>query len=138
MNEKLQVYDTKMQKTLHSLDAELATIRAGRANPHILDKLTVDYYGSATPIQQVANISVPEPRMILIQPWEKKLIKDIEKAILTSDLGINPNNDGSAVRLIFPRSLLRNAVKIWQRMLRKRARARRLQSAISAVMQTTC
>ena len=102
MNEKLKVYDTKMQKTLHSLDAELATIRAGRANPHILDKLTVDYYGSATPIQQVANISVPEPRMILIQPWEKKLIKDIEKAILTSDLGINPNNDGSAVRLIFP------------------------------------
>lgn len=102
MNEKLQVYDTKMQKTLHSLDAELATIRAGRANPHILDKLTVDYYGSATPIQQVANISVPEARMIQIQPWEKSMLKEIEKAILVSDIGINPTNDGSTVRLIFP------------------------------------
>lgn len=93
MNEKLQVYDTKMQKTLHSLDAELATIRAGRANPHILDKLTVDYYGSATPIQQVANISAPEARMIQIQPWEKSMVKEIEKAILTSDIGINPTNE---------------------------------------------
>ena len=102
MNEKLQVYDTKMQKTLHSLDAELATIRAGRANPHILDKLTVDYYGSATPIQQVANITVPEARMIQIQPWESSLIKGIEKAILTSDLGLNPNNDGKVIRLVFP------------------------------------
>ena len=102
MNEKLQVYDTKMQKTLHSLDAELATIRAGRANPHILDKLTVDYYGSATPIQQVANISVPEARMIQIQPWESSLIKSIEKAILTSDLGLNPSNDGKLIRLVLP------------------------------------
>lgn len=102
MNEKLQVYDTKMQKTLHSLDAELATIRAGRANPHILDKLTVDYYGSATPIQQVANISVPEARMIQLQPWEKSMVKEIEKAILTSDIGINPTNDGTVIRLVFP------------------------------------
>ena len=102
MNEKLQVYDTKMQKTLHSLDAELATIRAGRANPHILDKLTVDYYGSATPIQQVANISVPEAHMIQIQPWEKSMVKEIEKAILTSDIGINPTNDGTVIRLVFP------------------------------------
>ena len=102
MNEKLQVYDTKMQKTLHSLDAELATIRAGRANPHILDKLTVDYYGSATPIQQVANISVPEARMIQIQPWEASMVKEIEKAILSSDLGINPTNDGKLIRLVFP------------------------------------
>lgn len=102
MNEKLQVYDTKMQKTLHSLDAELATIRAGRANPHILDKLTVDYYGSATPIQQVANISVPEARMIQIQPWGKRMVKEIEKAILTSDIGINPTNDGTVIRLVFP------------------------------------
>ena len=102
MNEKLQVYDTKMQKTLHSLDGELATIRAGRANPHILDKLTVDYYGSATPIQQVANISVPEARMIQIQPWEKSMVKEIEKAILTSDIGINPTNDGTVIRLVFP------------------------------------
>lgn len=102
MNEKLQVYDTKMQKTLNSLDAELATIRAGRANPNVLNKLTVDYYGVPTPIQQAANISVPEARMIQIQPWDKSLIKAIEKAILTSDIGINPSNDGSVIRLIFP------------------------------------
>ena len=102
MNEKLQVYDTKMQKTLNSLDAELATIRAGRANPNVLNKLTVRYYGVPTPIQQAANISVPEPRMIQIQPWDKSLIKEIEKAILTSDLGLNPSNDGTVVRLIFP------------------------------------
>lgn len=102
MNEQLQVYDTKMQKTLNSLDAELATIRAGRANPNILNKLTVDYYGVPTPIQQAANISVPEARMIQIQPWDKSLIKEIEKAILTSDIGINPSNDGSVIRLVFP------------------------------------
>ncbi len=102
MNEKLQVYDTKMQKTLNSLDAELATIRAGRANPNVLNKLTVDYYGVPTPIQQAANISVPEARMIQIQPWDKSLLKAIEKAILTSDIGINPSNDGSVIRLVFP------------------------------------
>ena len=102
MNEKLQVYDTKMQKTLNSLDAELATIRAGRANPNVLNKLTVDYYGVPTPIQQAANISVPEARMMQIQPWDKSLIKGIEKAILTSDLGLNPSNDGSVIRLVFP------------------------------------
>ena len=102
MNEKLQAYDTKMQKTQASLEAELATIRAGRANPNVLNKLTVDYYGIPTPIQQVANISVPEARMIQIQPWEKSLIKEIEKAILTSDIGINPSNDGTVIRLIFP------------------------------------
>lgn len=102
MNEKLKVYDEKMQKSQNSLEAELATIRAGRANPNVLNKLTVDYYGIPTPIQQVANISVPEARMIQIQPWEKSLIKEIEKAILTSDIGINPSNDGSVIRLIFP------------------------------------
>ena len=94
MDERIQKYEEKMKKTLGSLEAELATIRAGRANPHILDKLTVDYYGSPTPLQQVANITVPEARMIQIQPWESSLIKGIEKAILTSDLGLNPNNDG--------------------------------------------
>ena len=102
MNEKIQVYDTKMQKTQASLEAELATIRAGRANPNVLNKISVSYYGIPTPLQQVANISVPEPRMIQIQPWEKSLIKEIEKAIMTSDLGINPSNDGSVIRLIFP------------------------------------
>ena len=102
MNERLEVYDSKMQKTLKNLDAELATIRAGRANPHVLDKLVVSYYGVPTPIQQVANVSVPEARMIQIQPWEKSLLKEIEKAILTSDIGINPTNDGSVIRLVFP------------------------------------
>lgn len=102
MNERLEVFDTKMQKSLNNLDAELATIRAGRANPHVLDKLVVDYYGMPTPIQQVANVSVPEARMIQIQPWEKNMIKEIEKAILTSDIGINPSNDGTVIRLVFP------------------------------------
>lgn len=102
MEERLQAYDSKMSKTIKSLDSELATIRAGRANPHILDKLSVDYYGSPTPIQQVANVSVPEARMIQIQPWEKNMLREIEKAILTSDIGINPTNDGSLIRLVFP------------------------------------
>ena len=102
MNEKLKIYDEKMQKTIHALDTELASIRAGRANPNILNKLTVEYYGTPTQIQQVANISVPEARMIQIQPWEKKIIKDIEKAILMSDIGINPTNDGTVIRLVFP------------------------------------
>lgn len=102
MDERIQKYEEKMKKTLASLEAELATIRAGRANPHILDKLTVDYYGSPTPLQQVANITVPEARMIQIQPWESSMIKAIEKAILCSDLGLNPSNDGKAIRLVFP------------------------------------
>ena len=100
--EKLQIYETKMNKSLDALQNEYASIRAGRANPHVLDKLTVDYYGTPTPIQQVGNVSVPEARMIVIQPWEKSLLKAIEKAILTSDLGINPTNDGSVIRLVFP------------------------------------
>ena len=102
MNEKLQVYEDKMKKTLASLDSELMTIRAGRANPNILNKIMVDYYGTPTPIQQVGNISVPEARMIVIQPWERKMIKEIEKAINMSDIGINPTNDGQVVRLLFP------------------------------------
>ena len=102
MNEKLKVYDTKMQKTMDSLDSEMGTIRAGRANPNVLNRIMVDYYGTPTPIQQVANVSVPEPRMIQIQPWEKNMLKVIEKAIMVSDLGINPTNDGTDVRLLFP------------------------------------
>ena len=100
MDEKLKVYDDKMTKTINNLGSELAAIRAGRANPHVLDKLTVDYYGVPTPIQQAANISVPEARMIQIQPWEKSMLKEIEKAILMSDIGINPTNDGTVVRLM--------------------------------------
>ena len=102
MNEKLKVYDTKMQKTMDSLDSEMGTIRAGRANPNVLNRIMVDYYGTPTPIQQVANVSVPEPRMIQIAPWEKGLIKEIEKAIMMSDVGITPSNDGNVVRLVFP------------------------------------
>ena len=99
---RLEQFETKMNKTFANLEGEFQSIRAGRANPHVLDKLTVEYYGMPTPIQQVANISVPEARMIQIQPWEKSLIKAIEKAILTSDIGINPSNDGSVIRLVFP------------------------------------
>ena len=102
MDERVKAYETKMEKTLNSLEKEYIAIRAGRANPHVLDKLVVDYYGSPTPIQQVGNISVPEARMIVIQPWESKLIKAIEKAILASDIGITPNNDGKSIRLVFP------------------------------------
>ena len=102
MDERLKQYDDKMKKAYDFLESDYVTIRAGRANPHVLDKVKVDYYGTPTPIQQVGNISVPEARMIQIAPWEKSLIKDIEKAILTSDIGINPSNDGSVIRLIFP------------------------------------
>lgn len=102
MDEKLKVYEEKMNKTIASLDGELAAIRAGRANPNVLNKIMVNYYGTPTPIQQVANVSVPEARMIHIQSWEKSMVKEIEKAIMTSDLGINPTNDGSAIRLAFP------------------------------------
>ena len=102
MDQRLAVFDEKMGKTMNNLAEEFGGIRAGRANPHVLDKLRVDYYGTPTAIQQVANVSVPEPRMIQIQPWEASMVKEIEKAILTSDLGINPTNDGKTVRLQFP------------------------------------
>ena len=102
MDERLVQFDEKMQKTMNNLSEEFGSIRAGRANPHVLDKLRVDYYGTPTAIQQVANVNVPEPRMIQIQPWEASMVKEIEKAILTSDLGINPTNDGKVIRLLFP------------------------------------
>ena len=102
MDARLQQYDDKMKKTIEFLEQDYAGIRAGRANPHVLDKLRVDYYGTPTPIQQMGNVTVPEARVIQIAPWEKNKIKDIEKAILTSDIGINPSNDGSVIRLVFP------------------------------------
>lgn len=102
MNDKLKIYDEKMQKSFEALGSDLSSIRAGRANPHILDHLTVDYYGAPTPLQQVANISVPEARLIQIQPWDASLLKEIEKAIQMSDVGINPTNDGKTIRLVFP------------------------------------
>lgn len=100
--ENIKDIEGRMQKSVDNLKEEYVTIRAGRANPHILDRLRVDYYGTPTPIQQVGNISVPEARMIVIQPWEKSMIKEIEKAINMSDIGINPTNDGQVVRLVFP------------------------------------
>ncbi|MGI6072106.1 MAG: ribosome recycling factor [Lachnospiraceae bacterium] len=102
MEEKLVMYEEKMLKTIDNLESEFAGIRAGRANPHILNKITIDYYGTETPLQQVGNISVPEPKVILISPWDAKLIKDIEKAIQASDIGIHPTNDGQNIRLVFP------------------------------------
>lgn len=102
MDERLKVYEEKMQKTCEHLASDYLGIRAGRANPHVLDKLRVDYYGTPTPIQQVGNVTVPEARMIQIAPWEKSLIREIEKAILASDIGITPSNDGSVIRLVFP------------------------------------
>ena len=102
MSEATKMYEDKMNKTLNNLSEEYITIRAGRANPHILDKIKVDYYGQPSPIQSVANISVPEARIIQIQPWDKSVMKEIEKAINMSDLGINPTNDGQVIRLVFP------------------------------------
>ena len=102
MDEMLRPFEVKMEKTLANLKEEYAVIRAGRANPQILNKITVSYYGTETPLQQVASISVPEARMLQIQPWDRSLIKEIEKAINKSDIGINPNNDGQVIRLIFP------------------------------------
>ncbi len=102
MNDKIKQFEDKMKKSIELLQDDYAAIRAGRANPHVLDKVMVSYYGTPTPIQQVGNISVPEARIIQIAPWEKSLLKDIEKAILASDIGITPTNDGTNIRLIFP------------------------------------
>lgn len=102
MDLDIKIYEDKMQKTVENLIEEFANVKAGRANPHILNKITVEYYGTQTPLQQVANISVPEPRIIMISPWDSSLIKEIEKAIMISDLGITPSNDGKVIRLVFP------------------------------------
>lgn len=102
MKELIKSAEEKMSKTIDSLKAELATVRAGRANPSILNKISVDYYGTPTPINQIAAISVPDPKTIVIQPWDASVLKEIEKAILTSELGINPVNDGKIIRIIIP------------------------------------
>ncbi len=102
LNEFLNDAEEKMHKTEEVLKKDLASVRAGRANPAVLDKVSVDYYGTPTPINQLANVSVPDPRMITIQPWDKSSIKDIEKAILKSDLGLMPSNDGMVIRLNIP------------------------------------
>ena len=102
MNELIKNTEEKMIKTLGVLDRDYKAIRAGRANISVLDRITVDYYGSPTPIQQMAAVAVPEPRILMIQPWDASTLKDIEKAILVSDIGINPQNDGRVIRLSFP------------------------------------
>ncbi len=102
MNTLINNTQEKMTKTLDALDREYKAVRVGRASPAVLDRITVDYYGAATPIQQMAAISVPEPRMLQIQPWDASTLRDIEKAIQTSDIGINPQNDGRVIRLVFP------------------------------------
>ena len=102
MNDRIKAYDEKMQKAYRYLTDDLAAVRAGRANPHVLDRIRVDYYGTPTPIAQVGNITVPEARMIQIAPWDKSLVKEINKAIMASDIGITPSDDGSIIRLVFP------------------------------------
>ncbi len=102
MDERIKVYDEKMTKTYNNLLSEFATVRAGRANPNVLNKIRVNYYGTPTPLQQVGNITVPEARVLQIQPWEPSMVREIEKAIMTSDIGIHPSNDGKIIRLIFP------------------------------------
>lgn len=102
MKQALNKYEDKMKKTIQSFVDELNTIRVGRANPHVLDRMTVDYYGTPTPVQQVGNISIPESRVLQIQPWDMSLLKAIEKAVNESDIGINPSNDGKVIRLVFP------------------------------------
>ncbi len=102
MRPEVKEFDERMQKSIAVVAEEFSAVRAGRANPGVLDKITVDYYGTPTPIPQVGSVSVPEPRTLLIQPWDASILKDIEKAILASDLGINPGNDGKCIRLAFP------------------------------------
>jgi len=102
MSAQTKIYEEKMKKTVEVLDNEFNTIRVGRANPHVLDRIMVDYYGSETPVNQVGNVTVPEARLLQIQPWDATMLKAVEKAIQASDLGINPTNDGKVIRLVFP------------------------------------
>ncbi|MBQ1352246.1 MAG: ribosome recycling factor [Oscillospiraceae bacterium] len=102
MKERYAEYETKMKKTVEIVSSDFAAVRAGRANPAVLDKITVDYYGTQTPLHQIGNISSPDPRSLVIQPWDVSILKQVEKAILASDLGINPQNDGKVIRLSFP------------------------------------
>lgn len=117
-------HEERMKKTIESLRRELASLRAGRATPALLDKVTVDYYGAPTAINQVANVSVPEPRMLVIQPWEKNMVGAIEKAILKSDLGLNPNSDGSAIRLILPQLTQERRTELVKQVHKKAEEAR--------------
>lgn len=125
MSEHTKLYEDKMNKTLNNLSEEYLTIRAGRANPHLLDKIKVDYYGQPSPLQSVANVSVPEARIIQIQPWESSLIKAIEKEINMANLGITPNNDGKVIRLVFP-ELTEERRKELSKDIKKKAEAAKI------------
>ena len=120
MSEKTKAYEEKMKKTVEAYSTELGTIRAGRANPHVLDKITVDYFGTDTPLNQVGNVTVPEARLLQIQPWDASMLKKIEKAVQMSDLGINPTNDGKVIRLVFP-ELTEERRKILTKEVKKKA-----------------
>jgi ribosome recycling factor len=124
INDVLNQAEIKMKKTVEVLRKDLASIRAGRANPAMLEKVSVDYYGTPTPINQLANISVPEPRLLLIQPWDKSSIKDIEKAILKSDLGLNPSNDGVVIRLAIPQLTAERRTEIVKSVKKKAEESR--------------
>ncbi len=132
----LTQYEEKMTKTVENLEGEYATIRAGRANPNILNKIKVEYYGVPTPMQQLANITVPEARTLMIAPWEPSLVKAIEKAILNSDLGLTPNNDGKNIILNFP-ELTEERRKEIVKDIKKKVRMQKLLSVISEEMQMT-
>ena len=125
MKAQLNAYEEKMKKTLDVLAKELAAVRAGRANPAVLDKITVEYYGAPTPLNQVAAISSPDPRSLAIQPWDGSILKAIEKAIQTSDLGINPQNDGKQIRLNFP-PLTEERRKLLVKQIRQEAETARV------------
>ncbi len=117
--------EDKMKKTIEVLRKDYATLRAGRANPAILEKVTVDYYGTPTPINQVANISVPEPRLLTIQPWDKSMVPAIEKAILKSDLGLNPSSDGTLIRIVIPQLTQERRLEL-VKMIKKKAEEARV------------
>lgn len=131
VEEILLVLDDKLSKTVSVLKEDFAAVRAGRANPHILDKITVDYYGAPTPVNQTANISVQEGRCLVISPWDVSLLKAIEKAIQVSNIGITPTNDGKVIRLAFPQ-LTEERRRDLSKQIRKWARTRRLRQEISA------
>ncbi len=131
IKEYMEDAERRMEKTSEALKKEFSTLRAGRATPALLDKIQVDYYGAMTPLNQMANISAPESRLLTVQPWDKSTLKNIEKAILASDLGLNPSNDGSIIRIAIPQ-LTEERKKNWSKSLRKKMKKLKLRFVISA------
>ena len=129
-------YELKMQKAIEATEREFSKIRTSVATPAILNNIRVDYYGTPTPIPQVAKVTVPEPRMLLVTPWEKTMVEPINRAIQMANIGVSPIMDGNGIRVAIPILTAERRVRIWQRMLRRRARLQRLRSVTSAVMPT--